>query len=89
MIGHLWPVLGWPDGTLFGRLLADGLASSAPFFHAYENAIRMLLAGPSVVSPVLDGRADSLDDELRRSLQGRHGARMSELAFWSSAAFLE
>lgn len=89
VIGHLWPVLGWPDGALFGRLLADGLTAGNSFFGAYENAIRILVAGPSVVTSVLDGGAGDLDAELRSAVSARHGERMSELAFWSSAAFLE
>lgn len=89
VIGHLWPILGWPDGPLFGRLLADGLARGDPYFDAYENAVRMLVAGPSVVGPVLDGRAGELDERLAEAVSGRHGERMAELAFWSSAAFLE
>lgn len=89
VIGHLWPILGWPDGPLFGRLLADGLTSGASFFEAYENAVRMLIAGAAVAIVAVDGQAGELDASLRRALEGRHGERMSELAVWGSAAFLE
>jgi hypothetical protein len=88
VIGHAWPVQGWPDAALFGRLLA-GRLTKAHFYEAYEATTAVLAAGRSAVDAMLDRTAGELDDRLQGALQASAGDQLAYLTTWGSAAFLE
>jgi hypothetical protein len=88
-IGHRWPVVGWPDAILTGRLLAGSIPSTRSFFEAYERTVGLLAGSVTEIQAELTGPGGPVDVDLREGLDRNLQERVERLSCWASLAFLE